>query len=115
MAFGFLSRAITFTFALVVFAAERALLISGPLPAPKYSTTIGLSLNHLDFLGLLYHRSMGWVLDNACTFSLRELSISLHVSECFLASFFVQLILDRVILKGLVGGSLEVISKWLEW
>ena len=41
IAFGFLSKAITFTLTFYLAAAERAFRIKGPRPAPKYITTIG--------------------------------------------------------------------------
>jgi hypothetical protein len=40
IAFGFLSNAITFIYTYALSAAFNAFLINGPLPAPKYITTI---------------------------------------------------------------------------
>ena len=65
IAFGFLSRAITYTLALAFLAAARALRISGPRPAPKYRTTI-LSALDSSTLSCVYPSLPGYYMPWVC-------------------------------------------------
>ena len=75
------------------------------------SKTLFLHLNFFNFFDSAIH---WWLPHNAGSFGLLELAIALHISKSFLASLFIELILDLVIFESLIGCGFQIISKWLQ-
>ena len=85
-----------------------------PILERHVHSTFRARFTHLNILGLFTGWLYGLIFDNAGTFSLDELSVALDVLVSFLASQFIELILDRIMLESLVSCGLKVISEGLE-